>query len=64
MKWLRPGPSKKLDDWLQADREPTWTPPIESTEQENSPKLRAAVAGFEHEELDVLIRSERAIAGS
>ena len=66
--WVDRGPAagRAIEDWLAAERELTWRPAIEVTEQDGTITLQAAVAGLEPGELDVhatpdeiLIQSER-----
>jgi HSP20 family protein len=44
---------KELDDWLTAERELVWKPPIELEEKEKEFKLKIAAPGVEAKDLDI-----------
>jgi len=57
---------RAIEDWLAAERELTWAPPIELTEADGTLTLEAALAGLEASDLnvqatpdDILIKSDR-----
>jgi HSP20 family protein len=49
---------KDLDNWLAAERELVWKPPIELEEKDNQFKVQVAVAGVDPRDLKVEVTSE------
>jgi HSP20 family protein len=45
----------ELDDWLAAEQEETWTPPIDLREVDRQFVLKAAIAGVEPNQVDVRV---------
>lgn len=45
----------ELEDWLEAEREETWVPPIDLREQESELVLKAAIAGVTPDQLDLRV---------
>ena len=48
-------PGGDLDDWLQAERELIWSPPVELIETDLQFKLRLAASGYEPEDIQVTV---------
>ena len=44
---------KDLDNWLAAERELAWKPPVEMTEEDNQFEIKVAVAGIDAKDLTV-----------
>ena len=51
------GIERALDDWLSAERETVWRPPVEVVEKDGEFLVEAAVAGINPKELDVQVTS-------
>lgn len=51
-------PGKDLDNWLQAERELLWKPPIELLEKDNQFELKVAVAGMEPKDIKIEVTPE------
>jgi HSP20 family protein len=49
---------RALDDWLSAEREAIWKPPVELCEKDDEFLVEAALAGVDAKHLDVQITSE------
>ncbi len=49
------GLGHELDDWLTAEQEETWTPPIDLREVDGQFVLKAAIAGVEPNQIDVRV---------
>jgi HSP20 family protein len=49
---------KDLDNWLAAERELVWKPPIVLTEKDNHFEIHVAVAGIDPKDLTVEVTSE------
>jgi HSP20 family protein len=47
-----------LDDWLMAERETLWRPPIEVSQQDGRIVVEADVAGLEPDEIDLQVTPE------
>ena len=46
---------RALDDWLSAERETVWRPPVEVVEKDNEFLVEAALAGVNPKDLDVQV---------
>ena len=51
-------PGKDLDDWLAAERELIWKPPVELTEKNNEFSLRIAAPGVDPGNIDIEVTPE------
>jgi HSP20 family protein len=49
---------RALDDWLAAERETIWKPPVEVVEKDGEFLVEAAIAGVPPKEMDVQITAE------
>jgi HSP20 family protein len=49
---------RSLDDWLAAERETIWKPPVEVVEKDGEFLVEAAIAGVPPKEMDVQITAE------
>jgi HSP20 family molecular chaperone IbpA len=49
---------RALDDWLAAERETTWRPPVELGEHDGEYVLKAAVAGVDPKQLEVCVSAD------
>ena len=51
-------PGRALDDWLAAEEEAAWSPPVELGEHNGEYVLKAAVAGIDPKTLDVRVTAD------
>jgi HSP20 family protein len=63
--WSGGSPGRELEDWLQAERELVWRPPIELIEKDNEFYLQITVPGVDPKDIaievtpeDILVRAE------
>jgi HSP20 family protein len=52
---------RELDDWLEAERELLWTPPVELTESGKEFRVRVAAPGFDAKDLLVTAMPEAVV---
>jgi HSP20 family protein len=48
-------PGRDIDDWLEAERELTWSPPAEIAEVGNEFHIRIAVPGFDQDDIEITV---------
>ena len=51
-------PGRDLDDWLAAEREVLWTPPVEMIESEKEFRIQIAVPGCEAKDVEITAMPE------
>lgn len=55
---------RALDDWLAAEREIVWSPPVEVSEKDQEFLVEAALAGVDAKQLDVEVTPEELLIRS